>query len=87
MPASDGELMFFNGLEDFPMKCPVCHSAELIHDTRDLQYTYKGASTVILAVTADWCPACGESITSTPETGRVMKAMVEFNRKVDASTE
>jgi len=24
------------------MKCPVCGAAELIHDTRDLPYTYKG---------------------------------------------
>lgn len=23
------------------MKCPVCGAAELIHDTRDLPYTYK----------------------------------------------
>ncbi|WP_394341437.1 type II toxin-antitoxin system MqsA family antitoxin [Photorhabdus laumondii] len=22
------------------MKCPVCGAAELIHDTRDLPYTY-----------------------------------------------
>ena len=29
------------------MKCPVCGAAELIHDTRDLPYTYKGESTTI----------------------------------------
>lgn len=29
------------------MKCPVCGAAELIHDTRDLPYTYKGETTVI----------------------------------------
>ncbi len=38
------------------MKCPVCGAAELIHDTRDLPYTYKGESTVIQAVTGDYCP-------------------------------
>jgi HTH-type transcriptional regulator/antitoxin MqsA len=45
------------------MKCPVCGAAELIHDTRDLPYTYKGEATTIPAVTADFCPACDESIT------------------------
>jgi hypothetical protein len=24
------------------MKCPVCGTAELVHDTRDVPYTYKG---------------------------------------------
>ncbi|MCW3611357.1 type II toxin-antitoxin system MqsA family antitoxin, partial [Burkholderia cenocepacia] len=24
------------------MKCPCCGAAELIHDTRDMPYTYKG---------------------------------------------
>jgi len=24
------------------MKCPLCGAAELIHDTRDIPYTYKG---------------------------------------------
>ena len=26
------------------MKCPCCGAAELIHDTRDLPYSYKGDS-------------------------------------------
>ena len=42
------------------MKCPVCGAAELIHDTRDETYTYKGETTVIPAVTGDYCPACSE---------------------------
>ena len=36
------------------MKCPVCGAAELIHDTRDLPYTYKGETTLILAATGDF---------------------------------
>ena len=55
------------------MKCPVCGAAELIYDTRDLPYTYKGETTVIPAVTADFCSACDESITDLTETGRVMR--------------
>mgnify|MGYP002741637554 CR=1 FL=1 len=67
------------------MKCPVCGVAELVHDTRNLPYTCKGETTVIKAVTADWCPACGESITAPPETGRVMDEMLAFSRRVEAS--
>ena len=67
------------------MKCPVCGAAELIHDTRDLPYTYKGETTVIPAVTADFCPACDESITDMPETERVMREMQEFNKQVNAA--
>ncbi len=44
------------------MKCPVCGRAELVHDTRDIPYTYKGESTIIPSVTGDFCPACGEAV-------------------------
>ena len=27
------------------MKCPCCGAAELIHDTRDMPYIYKGETT------------------------------------------
>ena len=67
------------------MKCPVCGAAELIHDTRDLPYTYKGETTVIPAVTADFCPACDESITDMAETDRVMREIQAFNRQVNAA--
>ena len=67
------------------MKCPVCGAAELIHDTRDLPYTYKGETTTIPAVTADFCPACDESITNMPETERVMREMQAFNKQVNAA--
>ena len=67
------------------MKCPVCGAAELIHDTRDLPYTYKGENTTIAAVTADFCPACDESITDMMETERVMHEMQVFNKQVNAT--
>lgn len=44
------------------MKCPVCGGAELIHDTRDMPYTYKGETVTIPGVEGDFCPACGEVI-------------------------
>lgn len=67
------------------MKCPTCGKADLIHEQRDLPYAYKGRKTVISAVEADWCDACGESLTGPGETDRVMAAMREFNRSVNAS--
>lgn len=67
------------------MKCPVCGAAELIHDTRDLPYTYKGETTLIPAVTGDFCPACAESILDAAESDRVMKEMREFSKQVNAA--
>lgn len=67
------------------MKCPVCGAAELIHDTRDLPYTYKGETTVISAVTGDFCPACAESLLDAAESNRVMREMRAFSKEVNAA--
>lgn len=67
------------------MKCPVCGAAELIHDTRDLPYTYKGETTLILAVTGDFCPACAESVLDAAESNRVMREMRVFSKQVNAA--
>ena len=69
----------------YNMKCPVCGAAELIHDTRDLPYTYKGENTVIVAVTGDFCPACAESILDAAESNRVMREMRAFSKQVNAA--
>ncbi|WP_312291388.1 type II TA system antitoxin MqsA family protein [Stutzerimonas nitrititolerans] len=66
------------------MKCPVCGGAELVHDTRSLPFTYKGQTTEIADVTADWCDACDESLTGPAESERVMRAMNEFRQQVNA---
>ena len=67
------------------MKCPSCGAAKLVHDTRDLPYTYKGESTVLPQVTGDFCPACGESIPDAAESRRVSALMREFSKQVNAS--
>ncbi len=67
------------------MKCPVCGAAELIHDTRDLPNTYKGETTIIAAVTGDFCPACAESILDAAESNRVMREMRAFSKQVNAA--
>jgi HTH-type transcriptional regulator/antitoxin MqsA len=67
------------------MKCPICGEAELVRDTRDTPYRYKGEVTTIPAVTADWCPACGESLAEPDETRRTMALMLEWNKQVNGS--
>ena len=67
------------------MKCPCCGAADLIHDTRDIVYTYKGEATTIPAVTGDFCLACGEFILNR-EHGDNFSALVGlFQRQVNAA--
>ena len=67
------------------MKCPSYSATELLHDTRDMPYIYKGESTLIPAVTGDFCPACDESILNAVESRRTMNYMLDFNKQVNAS--
>jgi HTH-type transcriptional regulator/antitoxin MqsA len=67
------------------MKCPVCGAAELIHDTRDLPYTYKGETTIIPAVTGEHCPACSEVILDREHGDRYSEWIGVFQRQVNAA--
>ncbi|MBC7376537.1 MAG: type II toxin-antitoxin system MqsA family antitoxin [Burkholderiaceae bacterium] len=67
------------------MKCPICAAAELVHDTRDMPYIYKGEQTVIPEVTGDFCPACGEAVLDRTESARTSAAMLAFNKQVNAA--
>ena len=67
------------------MKCPTCGAAKVVHDTRDMPYTYKGESTIIPSVTGDFCPACDETVLDAGEAVRTSALMLAFNKKVNAS--
>jgi len=67
------------------MKCPSCGAANLVRDTRDLPYIYKGETTILPQVTGDFCPACGESVPDEAESRCTMNLMLEFNKQVNAS--
>ena len=67
------------------MKCPACGAAELVADTRDVPYTYKGESTIIEAVPGDFCPACGEVVMDMATGIRHSAAMLAFNKQVNGS--
>lgn len=64
------------------MKCLTCGAAELVHDTRDVLYTYKGESTITSLVAGDFCPACGEVVIDAGEAGRISALMLAFNKQV-----
>ncbi len=67
------------------MKCPICGGAELVRESRDLPYTYKGETTLIRKVEGDYCPACGEGILGKKEGDRFSEIALAFNKKVNAA--
>jgi HTH-type transcriptional regulator / antitoxin MqsA len=67
------------------MKCAACGAAELVQDTRDTPYTYKGEPTTLPAINGDFCPACGEAVLDAKESRRVNTLMREFNQQVNAA--
>ena len=66
------------------MRCPAC-LVDMVTDTRDVGYTYKGENTTIAHVQGEFCPACGESVLAATEADRVSAAMLAFNKQVNAS--
>lgn len=66
------------------MKCPCCGAADLVRDTRDVPYVYKGEETLIPTVTGDFCPACDEVILDAVEGDRFSRLIGEFQRQVNA---
>ncbi len=67
------------------MKCPSCSTAGLVHDVRDLPYTYKGETTTIQGVEGEFCSACGEGVFDIKVSARISSEMLEFNKQVNAS--
>ena len=65
--------------------CPSCGAATMVHDTRDLPYTYKGETTTLPAVTGDFCTACDESILDAAQSRRSMQMMLAFTKQVNAA--
>lgn len=66
------------------MKCPVCGAAGLKHDTRNIEYRYKGKVTTLTAIAGDYCDACGEIIFDHLNGEHYSKQVAAFVRKVNA---
>ena len=67
------------------MKCPNCGAADLVRDTRDIPYTYKGETTVFAGVAGEWCPACGEAVFDAAASRAVSADMKAFAKQVNAA--
>ena len=67
------------------MKCENCGTSELIHDVRDVAYTYKGETTTLPQVEGEFCPSCDESLLGPAESRRTMDLMLAFNKQVNAA--
>ena len=67
------------------MKCPSCGAAKLIHDTRDMPYTYKGELTTVPAVSGDFCPACNEVVLNREHGDRYSELIGAFQKQVNAA--
>ena len=67
------------------MKCVSCGAAELVHETRDLAFVYKGETTTVPAVTGDFCPACGEAVLDREQGDRYASLIGRFQRQVNAT--
>jgi HTH-type transcriptional regulator/antitoxin MqsA len=63
----------------------MCGAAELIHDTRDLSYTYKGETSLIPSVTGDFCPACDEVVLNREHGNRYSELVGLFQRQVNSA--
>ncbi len=67
------------------MKCPICGEGNLVKDTRDVPYIYKGEETILPQVTGQFCRACGESVLDATESERISELMLNFNKQVNGA--
>ncbi len=68
------------------MKCISCGKTEMVRETRDVSYTYKGQTTMIPKVSGEFCPACNESIHDKEQSEYFNGAMLDFHREVNGAS-
>lgn len=64
-------------------RCPLCGSAEIYSDTRDIAREYEGISTIFHDIQASYCDACGEAFLDMAESERYMQLVSQFKQKVN----
>lgn len=68
------------------MKCSECgNKEEMVEETRDLPYTYKGRKTVLKDISGGWCPGCGEVYFRKGQGDKYMAAIRAFKKEVNAA--
>ena len=65
-------------------RCPECGSPALIQERRDLKYRYLGKSNNLSQVNAYFCTRCDEIVLPMDQAVRAAKAMLNFNRTINA---
>ncbi len=68
------------------MKCVTCGKAKMVHQVRDLTYTYKGETTSIHNVGGFYCSTCGESVHNEEESQYLSSEMLAFNKEVNSAS-
>ena len=68
------------------MKCVSCGKAEMVHETRNVSYTYKGQTTTFPNVSGDYCNACGESLHNEEEAEYLNGAMLSFIKEINGAS-
>ncbi|SFB83899.1 type II TA system antitoxin MqsA family protein [Massilia yuzhufengensis] len=65
------------------LKCPNCGVSPLAHATRELVYSYKGKSTSIPDVVAEYCAGCSEVMFTQGEHEHYGEIIRAFRKQVD----
>jgi HTH-type transcriptional regulator/antitoxin MqsA len=66
-------------------RCPACGAGELVQETRNMPYVYKGRKTVLADISGRWCPSCGEVFLRNGEIDHYMAALNAFKKEVNAT--
>ncbi len=82
-PTHAGDLPTSTDGGELSRVCPSCGAAELIRDTRDIRYVYKGEQTTIAEVTGDFCASCGEVVLNREDGDRYSELVSAFQQQVN----
>jgi len=63
--------------------CPVCESAGLEQNSRDMEFEYKGKKVVVGNITNFDCPVCEESFINPKDRKVLERLLTDERRKVD----
>lgn len=67
------------------MDCALCGKGQLVRDTRDIPYTYKGQKTVIKNIRGEYCNRCSHGYYGPGDDGqKVMDEAGRWQQDVDA---
>lgn len=68
------------------MKCGACGAETVTQETRDLPYSYRGVTTTLHAISAQFCSTCGEATMDHDEADHYGKLVSVFKQQVNRDT-